>query len=252
MKLLLTAIAGAAGLSSLASAQDAPFDAAEEAAIEDVVRDYILENPDIILLALQELEFKPQREAIAANWDAIVNDPRDFAVGPVDAPVTIVEFFDYNCGFCKRSATWMQDVLETHEGQVRMVFKEAPIFADRAEGSGLGAKAALSAINQDKYLELHFALMAERGQLDRSGVIRVARDQGLDMRWLLNEMAEERHQAHIDDTLALLGSIAQGRMSTPFLIINGQPVAGADFDRLNTLLEESLAEGEGPWSPSDT
>lgn len=235
-------------LSPLATAQDAEvFSDAEQGEIESLVRDYILENPEIIEDALVALQLKREMAEVAAaetnileNWDALAFNANDFSVGPEDAPVTIIEFFDYNCGFCKTSATYVQELIDTHGDDVRIVFKETPIFADRYDGSTAAARAALAAIPQDQYLDLHFALMAHRGVLDARAVNKIAKEEGLRMRWLTNAMAEPEIDAHIEATLALGETV--GLRGTPYFIVNGQPVNGANFDLIDALIAEALAD----------
>ena len=122
---------------------------ADKEAIEKIVAEYIIENPQIIedaLIALSEQraaeEAEQARAAIAENRDALINNAGDFSIGPADAPVTVVEFFDYRCGFCKRSAEWATELPEKYDNQVRVVFKEFPILSTESEKAALAAIAA--------------------------------------------------------------------------------------------------------------
>ncbi|MBO6689797.1 MAG: thioredoxin domain-containing protein, partial [Henriciella sp.] len=112
------------------------IDTASREAIEKVVYDYIIENPEIIEEALIALTEKRQleedertRTLISENLDALQNNAADYSIGPADAKVTVVEFFDYRCGFCKRSASWAIELPEKYDNQVRVVFKELPILS---------------------------------------------------------------------------------------------------------------------------
>ncbi|MCG8442168.1 MAG: thioredoxin domain-containing protein, partial [Caulobacterales bacterium] len=203
-------LAACFALAFAAPAAAEPLTAEERDEVRELVRAYILENPEIIEEALIALQIKREEESlalvrarIAEASAALYEDPRDFSIGPADAPVQIVEFFDYNCGFCKRAAPWIKNVLETHEGKVRVVFKEAPIFAERYESSTEAARLALSAIEKDKYLDVHFALMEARGTLTTDQVNDIAKRQGLNMRWLRNMMSDADHDAHLTETLEL-------------------------------------------------
>ncbi|MEO1189060.1 MAG: thioredoxin domain-containing protein, partial [Pseudomonadota bacterium] len=136
---------------------------ADKEAIEKIVYDYIMENPEVIEDALIALSEKRAAEeaalamaAIADNQDALINNAADYSIGPADAPVTVVEFFDYRCGFCKRSAQWATELPEKYDNQVRVVFKEFPILSTESEKAAL---AAIAAGKQDKYIEMHMALM---------------------------------------------------------------------------------------------
>lgn len=258
----MASIAAAIAALSQASAQDAPQVRAQaqaqaspladtdRAAIEAVIADYLLENPEIIeeaIMALQAKRLAEQSAAtvsnIADNWDALAHNDADFSIGPADAPVTIVEFFDYNCGYCKSAADYIQGVIDTHGDNVRVVFKETPIFQDRYDGSTSGAKAALAAMAQDKYLDMHFALMANRGVLDDAAVNRIAKKQGVRMRWLTNAMAEPALEAHLQANLELGAKV--GLRGTPYFIVNDQVVSGADFDRIDALIAQALEPEAG-------
>ena len=144
---LLSAAAVAALILTPACAQE--FDAADREAVESIVRDYILENPEIIEEAIIKLsereraaEVAMRSEAALANYDALANNPSDFSIGPADAPVTVVEFFDYRCGFCKRSTSWALGLPEQYDNKVRVVFKEMPILSPESEKAALAAIAA--------------------------------------------------------------------------------------------------------------
>jgi len=92
----------------------------------------------------------------------LYEDPRDSYIGQKDAKVTIIEFFDYNCGFCKKSAGWVEKVIKTYPKDVKIIFKELPILDSRTKTSKIAAKAAIAANKQGKFAEIHFALMNER------------------------------------------------------------------------------------------
>jgi protein-disulfide isomerase len=136
----------------------------DRAETEQIIREYILENPELIEEALIKLQAKQKaaaseaaEAAIAANFAALYENEDDYSVGPADAEIVVVEFFDYRCGWCKRSVDWVRALPETHDGKVRVVFKELPIFGGISETASL---AALAAGKQGKYTEFHMALMA--------------------------------------------------------------------------------------------
>ena len=112
------------------------------------------------LIALTEKrqaeEDQRTRDAIAENTDRLLNSPGDYSIGPADAKVTVVEFFDYRCGFCKRSASWATGLPEKYDGDVRVIFKELPILSTESEKAAL---AAIAAGKQGKYIEMHMGLM---------------------------------------------------------------------------------------------
>lgn len=244
---LLGALAASTAI-ALPALADEPFDDSQEAALQELVREYIMANPEIIADALvayedQRLaaEAAAQKAAVEAAWDDLLSNANDFAIGPRDAPVQMVQFFDYNCGFCKQAATWTQDLIETHGADVRVVFKEAPIFAGRLEGSGEGAKAALAAKDQGKYLDVHFALMSHDGTLEAPDVTRIARSVGANANKLEKGMENEAFTTHLAENLFTMETLGLG--GTPAFIINGEVVYGFDVATLDRLVGEALAEG---------
>ena len=163
MKRLVTLALSTCILALPACSQAGETSSLAKSDIEKIVKEYLMENPEIIRDALIELDAREERAAMAAVKDELFNDKRDAVIGPKDAKVTIVEFFDYNCSFCKKSTEWLQTVMEEHPDDVRVIFKELPLLDKRTRTSRNAAKAALAADRQDKYAEMHFALMAERG-----------------------------------------------------------------------------------------
>lgn len=222
------ACAGVALMLSLPAAADETMTEAETQAIEGVVRDYLLEHPEIIIEALQVLETRNRQQAI----DAILADEAAPVAGNPEGPLTVVEFFDYQCPYCKTIASDMIETLEA-EGDVRIVFKEFPILGQASE---YAAKAALAAHRQGKYLEFHQALMATRGKLNERVVVEEARRVGLDV---------ERLQADMDSP-QIAEALARNHKAADALQVNGTPafvigerlIPGAvSMDRLRQLLE---------------
>ncbi len=245
MRALFFALAGLLTLAGPSAAQD--LSDAEKAEIRDVIRDFLMEHPEVIedaILELQrrnkEAEVAASREAIAAAEEQLLRDPRDFSVGPDDAPVQIVEFYDYNCSYCRRAAPWMKKLIEERGDKVRVVFKETPIFAYDKAGSDVGARAALAAKDEGKYLDLHFALMNAEGVVTPEDVERVSKEVGLDWRTLSKRMQDEKLSRLMVENLDLAHSV--GMTGTPTFIINGEIVIGADIFALEQLIDQALAD----------
>lgn len=210
-----------------------------KAEIESIVKSYLLENPEIVRDALIELEIRQEREALAAVSDELYNDPRDMVIGPKDAKVTIVEFFDYNCGFCKKSTQWVKQVIEQHPDDVRVIFKELPILDGRTKTSRNAAKAAIAANRQGKYSTMHFSLMKERS-LTAERVNKLAEKAGLDMVKFAKDMADVSIDRQIDDTISLAQRMPE-LTGTPYFVIGNEFVAGANTDRLQDILDTALS-----------
>jgi len=242
---LLTSVV-ALGVLTASCAEAGPSTNMSKSEIEALVKDYILENPEIIrdaFIKLQEKEaLKEQetfRESIAQAKDALENDPRDPSIGPNDAKVTIVEFFDYNCGFCKRATPWIEEAIEKYGDDIRVVFKELPILDDRTKTSRLAARAALAAQRQGKYAEMHFALM-ERPRLSGAIIRETAEDVGLDMRKYEADLADPTIDKHVGDVIALANQLP-ALTGTPFFVVGENYISGADTARLERLVKEELA-----------
>ena len=230
------------GLAACAQADPGEMTRAE---VEEIVRTYLIENPEVIreaLIALERKQIEEQqqdsRDAIAALSDQIFRDPRDYSIGPKDAKVQLVEFFDYNCGFCKRSSGWLEDTINQYPDDVRVIFKELPVLTGREGTSFMAARAALAAARQGKYKTMHFALMDERG-LTEARVLQIAKNNGLNTEQLQRDMKDPAIDRQIEDTLTL-GNKIPALSGTPFFIVNDQFVSGANMEKLEELLEEAL------------
>lgn len=216
-----------------------------KAEVEEIVRSYILENPEIIreaLIALEqknaEAEEQESIDAIATLSDQIFRDPRDYSIGPSDAQVQLVEFFDYNCGFCKRSTDWMEATMAKYPDDVRVIFKEMPVLTGRDGTSYMAARAALAAARQGEYRRMHFAMMDERS-INEKRVLEIAANLGLNVDQLEKDMQDAAIDRQITDTLDI-GRRIPALTGTPFFIVNDQFVSGANTARLDQLLEEEL------------
>jgi len=221
-------------------------DTADKEAVEKIVYEYIMENPEIIEEALVALSEKRDAEeaalalaAIADNQDALINNPADYSVGPADAPVTVVEFFDYRCGFCKRSAEWATELPAQYDNQVRVVFKEFPILSTESEKAAL---AAIAAGKQDKYIEMHMALM----ELDNGSgfgpeqIDAAAESVGVDVTRMRADMKSIDVQKTVADAKSLARSL--NITGTPNFIVGTEMVSGADVQQVEAMIEAALAE----------
>lgn len=211
------------------------FDNLEEERIKKLALEAILEQPEIIELAYQRLQQIRQEEeqkevlAFLANRTLdFEHDPNAPVIGNPSGDVTIVEFFDYNCPYCKR-ATDVVDRLLEDDSNIRLVYREWPILS---EGSVFAARAALAARKQNKYAEMHKALMSA-SRVDETVSIQIAKDLNLDIEKLRADMEGAEVDAHIRLSMEL----AQG------LKINGTPtfVVG-DFVGPGLIPYEQLAE----------
>jgi len=211
---------------------------ADKETVEAIIYDYLMENPQVINEALAELERREQAAMMAAIEDDLYNNPRDVSIGPKDAKVTIVEFFDYNCGFCKQTTDWVMETIEDNPKDVRVIFKELPLLDSRTKTSRNAALAALAADRQGKYGPMHTALMEARG-LTEARIEAIAKEVGLDIEMWKQDMQDEELDKLLEDTFILARQIPD-LTGTPFFIINGEMVNGANTPRLESLLADAL------------
>ena len=217
------------------------FSEAEIADIGTISRDYLLANPEIIREAIQALQAK-EEQAKANNQVAAVTQFKEQIFADANAPfagnpngdVTVVEFFDYKCPYCKQVTPALEGLLKSDPG-LKIVFKEFPILG---EPSLLAAKAALAAAKQDKYMAFHTALMAHRGTLDLNSIATVAAATGLNAEQLVNDMQSDEIVARLkaNHDLALALSIR----STPTFIFGDKVMPGAlSIEELQNLIKDA-------------
>ena len=163
--------------------------------------------------------------AVKDNVDALFSSPRQVVVGNPQGDVTLVEFFDYNCGYCKRAMTDMLDLMK-NDGKLKVVLKEFPVLG---EGSVEAARVAVAVRMQDKggkkYLEFHQKLLGGRGQADKARALAVAKEVGLDMARLERDMASDEVKTTLEESFKLAEKL--GLNGTPSYVIGDDVVVGA-------------------------
>ena len=233
-------------LAPAARADDAaPLSAAQQDAVRALVRETLVKNPEIIMEALQELKKQQvaQQEAsqkgmMAAKQDALYGDERDLSVGNLKGDVTLVEFMDYQCGYCKAVYQDLQDVVKA-DGKTRLVYKEFPILGP---GSVLAAQAAIASKQQGKYEEFHDVLMRYRGRMDEETVMRLAKSIDLDTDRLKSDMKAPEVTAQIQASIDL--GRALGVDGTPGFVSGDTLGPGAcSAGELKDLIAKKRAEG---------
>jgi protein-disulfide isomerase len=233
----------AAALTALpfgAMAQDLTDDRVKQLALEA-----ILENPEILVEALGILEQQRNAAQVAAQAEALEGqrafletDPNAPSIGDAAASATIIEFFDYNCPYCKRAAGDVKALLAV-DSDVRVIYREWPILGD---ASVFASRAALAARAQGKYEEMHWALMEMRGRAEEASVLAAARDVGLDVDQLLVDMESEAVASHIETSRQLAQSL--GFTGTPAFVIGDALVPGAvPLSDLQTLVAQARGDG---------
>jgi protein-disulfide isomerase len=177
-----------------------------EERVKELALEAILENPAVIeeaIQRLQQLQQERQQAGIKATLEArrsdLENDPNAPVLGNPDGDVTLVEFFDYNCPYCKRAKPELEALLES-DPNVRLVFREWPILS---AGSMFAARAALAARKQGKYEEFHWALMGFKGRIEETSTLDIAAEIGLDIDRLKADMEEPSVTEHIQLSMQL-------------------------------------------------
>ena len=223
----LLALLPAVALLWLTPASAASFDAQQKKEIEALVREYLLNNPEILREMSDNLQAKEQQAAQEARVSALTDNAKDIfktgadpVAGNPKGDVTVVEFMDYNCGWCKKGVGEIASLIE-HDKNVRVVFKEFPIFG---AGSEFAARAAIAATKQGKYWELHQALFAHDGPVTEDVTRQIAEGLGLDMKKLEADMQDESVVKTIGTTQALATALQIN--GTPAFIVDDKVFPG--------------------------
>jgi len=214
--------------------------------VVEVVRDALRKDPSILrdaLMALQQAEQEDrstsQRAAIAAHEEKLLRDPADPVKGNPRGDVTIVEFFDARCGYCKSLHPTMEALLR-EDSKVRLVLKDLPILGPN---SVLASRALLAAQRQDKYVPLQDALMKLRGEPTEAALQAEAQRAGLDWPRLQRDMQDPALKIRLQENVAMARTL--GIEGTPALIIGGKLVPGAvDLPTLRQLVAEARQAGK--------
>jgi len=213
-------------------------------AFERRVRDYLLEHPEVIMEAVGRLEARNRateeseaQAALKSRADEVFRDPASPVGGNPAGDVTMVEFFDYNCPYCRKVASAVQETV-AGDTRLRIVYKEFPILGPN---SVFAAKAALAAHRQGRYVAFHEALMQARGVADEAGVLRIAAEVGLDVTRLKADMADAEIQSAIDRNLKLAQALRIA--GTPGFVIGEHILRGAtDAATLRSLVDKARAK----------
>jgi protein-disulfide isomerase len=203
------------GTPPAASAQS--FSDTQRGDIETIVKNYLISHPEVLEEAMAELskrqaaaETEKHEASIAKDSETIFNSPRGVTLGNKDGDVTFVEFFDYNCGYCKRAMADMLDLMKT-DPKLKVVLKA--VAARMQDPSG------------KKYLDFHQKLLGGRGQADKAHAMAAAKDAGFDIARLEKDLASPEVRATIEENFKLAEEM--GMNGTPSYVIGKQVVVGA-------------------------
>lgn len=212
-----------------------------EERVKELVLETIRENPGIVLEAAMLMRERDEEARMAAqiavlerNREVLLNDPNAPVLGNPDGDVTVVEFFDYNCPYCRQVKPSVEMLLE-EDPEVKLVYREWPILG---EGSVFAARAALAAREQGKYEEFHWAMMGMQGRAEEASVLRIATEIGLDIDRLRRDMESEEIDEHLATSVRLTQEL--GFNGTPAFVIGDVLVPGViEVDQMLQLTEQA-------------
>ncbi len=191
--------------------------------IQQIVHDYLISNPQVLVEASQALQKQNEQQeqqfaqtAIQQNVQTLFNDPASPVAGNVNGTVTLVEFFDYQCGHCKEMNSIVEKAVKDN-ANLRLVFKELPIFGDDSQ---FAAKAALASVKQGKYLAYHNALLAADNPLNKDKVFAVAKSVGLNVVQLKKDMDSPAIQAQLRANFKLAQALRL--IGTPTFVVGNK------------------------------
>ena len=222
--LMLTLGGGAGHAQSISDAQ--------RGEIEKIIRNYLVKHPEVLQEAMAELEKKQAADeavknqaAVKDNAETIFNSPRQVVTGNPQGDVTFVEFFDYNCGYCKRAMTDMLELIK-QDPKLRVVLKEFPVLGPSSvEVARVGVAVRMQDKTGKKYMDFHQKLLNGRGQVDKARALAAAKEAGLDVARIERDLASDE----VKQTLAESFSLAEklGLNGTPSYVIGTNVVVGA-------------------------
>jgi protein-disulfide isomerase len=208
------------------------FSKAQRGDIERIVHDYLVTHPEVLQEAMTELEKRQtaaetekHKAAVKAHAKALFSSPDQVTLGNPNGNVTFVEFFDYNCGYCKRAMSDMLTLLKT-DSKLKVVLKEFPVLGP---GSVEAARVAVAVRMQDttgkKYLEFHQKLLGGRGHADRARALAVAKEVGMDMARIEKDIKSPEVEKSLRQDFKLAEAL--GLNGTPSYVIGDNVIVGA-------------------------
>ena len=226
---LLLGLAGAPARAEMSPAQ--------RTEIEGVIKDYLLKNPEVLRDALVEMDKRQKADEEAARVKAvndqaslIFNSPHQAVMGNPNGKITLVEFFDYNCGYCKKTLGDIAQLVQS-EPDLRLVVKDFPVLGP---GSVEAAEIATAMRNQakgDKYWQYHAKLLATRGQVGKAQALAAAKDAGADMDRLARDAASPETRASIQEVMQIADKLQL--TGTPSFVLADDVIVGAvGYDEL--------------------
>lgn len=235
---LVYALSGLVALGNLPASAHETITPSEQKNIEKIIEDYLMSHPEKLGQALdnmqdyyRDLSEQQKKETLLKHEDRLINDPRDMRIGPKNAKHVIVEFYDYNCSYCRKNYPEISKLLDTRQ-DILFIFKELPILS---ETSTEAAEVALTIKNPGQFRAYHSYLMQKVGRLSSNDIVEAAQAAGVNAATSISTSKDEKIKAHIDDNTELAQII--GVNGTPSFYINGALHEGyLNGEELNRLL----------------
>ena len=243
LQIAVTACIGTLSMADTAIAKEV-LSNEEKQSINKLIEEYILQNPEVIIQSIEGMRERERLQVeqetktnLVALAEDIFHNPSDPVAGNPDGDVTVVEFLDYRCGYCKSFFTSINAIIPDDEN-VRVVFEELPILGPSSERA---ARVALAASRQNLYLEFHTAIMSMRGGFNEKRMFAMAEEIGIDMSQLRQDMELSEGQSTLDNAREPARKLSI--TGTPAIIVGSNIVRGAiDKDRLSAMISEAREE----------
>ena len=229
------------------------FTTDQKAEIGELVRAYMIANPDILRDMSAELERKDKAEeaskretAMRGKADTLFESPYGEVIGNPQGKATLVEFFDYNCGYCKRALDDMAKLLKT-EPELRIVLKDFPVLGPGSVEAAQVAGAVRAQLKGDKFWAFHYKLLSTHGQVGKTQALAAAKESGVDMDQLTKDLAKPEARAGIEQNMQLADALAL--TGTPTFVVGTEVVVGAvGYDQLKDRVDNLLKCGKASCS----
>ena len=226
---LVTSVVALAAPPALAQAN--ALSEPQKKAVEQVIKDFLIANPEVIQEAIMELERRQQdaqksaqKTALGSERKTLLFSTRGNIVGNPNGDVTLVEFFDYNCGYCKRALTDLRALVKS-DPKLRVVLKDFPVLGPESVEASRVSLAVKQQISGEKLFDYHTKVMETRGRVNGERALAVAKEMGLDTARLQKDMDHPEVRAALQENMALGDKL--GLTGTPAFVIGEEVISGA-------------------------
>jgi protein-disulfide isomerase len=225
------ALLGVMAVAPAAMAQNAVFNEQQKQAIGEIVKDYLLKNPEVLTEVIAELEKRQaqaqqvaQASAIEETKQSLLNASHSYVVGNPSGDVTLVEFFDYNCGYCKKALEDVQTLIK-NDSKLRVVLKDFPVLGPDSVEASQVALAVKNQLQGQKKFDYHVKLMDARGRVNGERAMALAKEMGVDMARLKKDIQSPEIRAALQENMALGDKLSL--TGTPAFIVGETVIPGA-------------------------